>query len=67
MCIRDRPSEVLYRETGLQDEIVEDHSVRRHHERFDKIWNATVTEDETIVFMGDRIKDLEAKIRNRNP
>ena len=63
----DEPSEVLYRETGLQDEIVEDHSVRRHHERFDKIWNATVTEEDTIVFMGDRIKDLEAKIRNRNP
>ncbi|GIF19826.1 transcriptional regulator with XRE-family HTH domain [Actinoplanes tereljensis] len=61
-------SEVLYRETGLQDEIVEDHTVRRHHERFDKIWNAAATEEDTIDFMGSRIKDLEAQIRTRkNP
>ncbi|GIM95280.1 helix-turn-helix domain-containing protein [Paractinoplanes toevensis] len=61
-------SEVLYRETGLQDEIVEDLSVRKHHERFDKIWNAAVTEEDTIDFMGSRIKDLEAQIRHRkNP
>ncbi|GAA0524096.1 helix-turn-helix transcriptional regulator [Paractinoplanes ferrugineus] len=61
-------SEVLYRETGLQDEIVEDHTVRKHHERFDKIWNAAVTEEDTIDFMGNRIKDLEAQIRHRkNP
>ncbi|GAA2618716.1 helix-turn-helix domain-containing protein [Paractinoplanes durhamensis] len=61
-------SEVLYRETGLQDEIVEDHTVRKHHERFDKIWNAAVTEEDTIDFMGSRIKDLEAQIRHRkNP
>lgn len=59
-------SEVLYRETGLQDEIVEDHTVRKHHERFDKIWNAAVTEEDTIDFMGNRIKDLEAQIRHRN-
>jgi transcriptional regulator with XRE-family HTH domain len=61
-------SEVLYREIGLQDEIVEDHSVRKHHERFDKIWNAAVSEEDTIDFMGNRIKDLEAQIRHRgNP
>jgi transcriptional regulator with XRE-family HTH domain len=61
-------SEVLYRETGLQDEIVEDLTVRKHHERFDKIWNAAVTEEDTIDFMGNRIKDLEAQIRHRkNP
>ncbi|WP_433299972.1 helix-turn-helix domain-containing protein [Actinoplanes sp. CA-030573] len=58
-------SEVLYRETGLRDEIVEDQTVQRHRERFDKIWNAAATEQDTINFMGSRIKDLEAQIRHR--
>lgn len=61
-------SEVLYRETGLLDEIVEDKSVPRHHERFNKTWNAAASEEDTIDFMGSRIKDLEAQIRHRkNP
>lgn len=59
----DERSEVLYRETGLQDEIVEDQSVRRHHERFDKIWNASATEEETVEFVRSRIKELEEEIR----
>lgn len=56
-------SEVLYRETGLQDEIVEDNSVGRHHERFDKIWNAATAEGETIDYVRRRIKELEEEIR----
>jgi transcriptional regulator with XRE-family HTH domain len=61
----DEHSEVLYRETGLQDEIVEDQSVRRHRERFDKTWNAAASEEDTIDFMAGRIENLEALIRDR--
>jgi hypothetical protein len=62
----DPSSDVLYRETGLQDEIVEGGlSTMRHHERFDKIWRASATEEDTIDFLQSRINDLEAQIRDR--
>ncbi|NMO57162.1 helix-turn-helix transcriptional regulator [Actinoplanes sp. TBRC 11911] len=62
----DPTSDVLYRETGLVDEIVEDREIaRKHHERFDKIWRASATEEDTIDFMRNRIKELEAHIRDR--
>jgi hypothetical protein len=61
-------SEVLYRETGLQDEIVEDNTVQRHRDRFDKTWEAAATEEDTIDFITGQIASLEAKIRDReNP
>jgi transcriptional regulator with XRE-family HTH domain len=50
--------EVLYRETGLLDEIVEDASVERHHRRFDKIWRSAADEVDTLDFMRSRITDL---------
>ena len=59
-------SDVLYHETGLGDEIVEGGtSTKKHHERFDKIWNVAATEEDTINFMHGRIKELEAQIRDR--
>jgi transcriptional regulator with XRE-family HTH domain len=62
----DPSSDVLYRETGLRDEIVEGGlSTMRHHERFDKIWRASATEEDTISFLRSRINELEAQIRNR--
>jgi len=62
----DPTSDVLYRETGLQDEIIEGgQSTMRHHERFDKIWRMSATEEDTIDFMRSRIKELEALIRDR--
>jgi transcriptional regulator with XRE-family HTH domain len=65
----DEGSEVLYREVGLSDEIVEDRTTtRRHHARFDKIWNDAYKEEDTIDFMRGRIADLEALIeRRKNP
>ena len=65
----DEGSEVLYREIGLADEIVEDRATtRRHHNRFDKIWHDADTEEDTINFMGGRIAELEASTRRReNP
>jgi transcriptional regulator with XRE-family HTH domain len=65
----DEGSEVLYREVGLGDEIIEDRATtRRHHARFDKIWHDATSEQDTIEFMGGRISDLEALIeRRKNP
>jgi hypothetical protein len=65
----DEGSEVLYREVGVVDEIIEDRTTtRRHHARFDKIWNDAYTEEDTIDFMRGRISDLEALIeRRKNP
>ncbi|WP_433293511.1 helix-turn-helix domain-containing protein [Actinoplanes sp. CA-030573] len=50
--------EVLYRESGLHDEIVEDQSVARHRRRFDKIWDAAVPEDDTLDYLRSRLTDL---------
>lgn len=50
--------EVLYRESGLLDEIVEDQSVGRHRRRFDKIWDAAVPEDDTLDYLRSRLTDL---------
>jgi transcriptional regulator with XRE-family HTH domain len=51
--------EVLYRETGLFDEIVEDQSsAGRHRQRFDKIWEAATSEEDTIDFLRARMTDL---------
>lgn len=65
----DEGSEVLYRETGVVDEIVEDQAItRRHHNRFDKIWHDADTEEDTINFMRGRITELETSTRRReNP
>ena len=56
-------NEVLYVETGLQDEIIDDRSVPKYHDRFDKIWHAAATEDETLEFIADRIKALQEQVR----
>jgi len=62
----DPSSDVLYREIGMQDEIIEGgSSTLRHHERFDKIWRAATSETDTIDFMSRRMKELEAQIRDR--
>lgn len=65
----DDGSEVLYREVGLTDEIVEDRAItQRHHRRFDKIWHEADSEEDTINFMRGRIAELDASIeRGKNP
>jgi transcriptional regulator with XRE-family HTH domain len=61
----DLTSDVLYRENGVGDEIIEGGaSTQRHHVRFDKIWQAAATEEDTIDFMRERIKVLEEQIRS---
>ena len=59
--------EVLYRESGMADEIVEDKmTTARHHRRFQKIWEEAASEDDTIDFIRGQIGSLETSLkRNR--
>ncbi|GAA4596378.1 transcriptional regulator with XRE-family HTH domain [Actinoplanes octamycinicus] len=52
--------EVLYRETGLGDELNEDRDVTgKHRARFDKIWDEAADEAATLAFIDDQIQKLE--------
>lgn len=54
-------SEVMYRENGPIDEIVENSAeVGRHRRRFDQLWEAANSESDTIAFIQERIEILEA-------
>lgn len=53
-------SEILYRENGMTDEIVEDRaSTARHRKRFDQLWQMSNEESDTIRFLDIRLQDLE--------
>jgi transcriptional regulator with XRE-family HTH domain len=67
----DLSSAVMYRETGTTDEIIEDVTiaktstgsstpgvVARHYDRYQKLWNAADSEDDTIAFIEKRIREL---------
>jgi len=68
----DLSNAVMYRETGHTDEILEDIAigranatgppppgpVARHYDRFQKLWNAADSEDDTIAFIERRIREL---------
>ncbi|BCJ43946.1 hypothetical protein GCM10010168_67490 [Actinoplanes ianthinogenes] len=52
--------EVLYRETGLGDELNEDRDTTgKHRARFDKIWDEAADEAATLAFIDDQIGTLE--------
>jgi transcriptional regulator with XRE-family HTH domain len=56
--------EVLYRESGMSDEIVEDKmTTSRHHKRYQKIWQEAATEEDTIDFIRGQIENLEATFK----
>jgi transcriptional regulator with XRE-family HTH domain len=56
-------NEVLYRENGLTDELIEDKaSTSRHRSRFEKLWRVATSEADTIDFIVARIKSLEKTI-----
>jgi transcriptional regulator with XRE-family HTH domain len=67
----DLSNAVMYRETGTSDEILEDPITRasasvppppgpvaRHYDRYQKLWNAADSEDDTIAFIRRRIREL---------
>ncbi|MBM2618035.1 helix-turn-helix transcriptional regulator [Actinoplanes sp. LDG1-06] len=52
-------SEVMYRESGPKDEMVENRPVtERHRHRFDQLWEAATAESDTINFIRTRIDSL---------
>ncbi|MEV6346982.1 helix-turn-helix transcriptional regulator [Actinoplanes sp. NPDC051851] len=52
--------EVLYRETGLNDEMIEDRdTAAKHRARYEKVWHEAATEEETLDFISDQIRTLE--------
>jgi transcriptional regulator with XRE-family HTH domain len=62
----DPAAEVLYRETGVSDELVEDEPVtKRHRERFEQLWHVASAEVDTIDFIKGRIEALEKKNSER--
>jgi transcriptional regulator with XRE-family HTH domain len=68
----DLTSAVMYRESGLADELLEDPTtigkpsggpmppgpVTRHYDRYQKLWNAADNESDTIAFIQKRIREL---------
>jgi transcriptional regulator with XRE-family HTH domain len=60
--------EVLYRETGLGDEMIEDQgTAAKHRARWDRVWQEAADEEDTIQFIERRIKDLERADTDRQP
>jgi hypothetical protein len=56
-------NEVMYRENGNTDEIIEDkHVTSRHLQRFNQLWDVSLDEDQTISFVERRISSLESTI-----
>ena len=56
----DVGSAVMYRETGTMDEIVEDRTTTsRHYARYQKLWDAAMTEVETNDFIKHRLESLD--------
>ncbi len=58
--------EVMYRENGMVDEIIENRAeTARHRKRFEQLWQAADDENDTIEFIKGRINDLEKKLSDR--
>ncbi|GIF05335.1 helix-turn-helix domain-containing protein [Actinoplanes siamensis] len=56
--------EVLYRETGLGDEMIEDReATAKHRARFDKVWQEAADEEDTITFIRQQLDALDRSIR----
>ncbi|WP_245673828.1 MULTISPECIES: helix-turn-helix transcriptional regulator [Actinoplanes] len=56
--------EVLYRETGLGDEMIEDReTTAKHRARYDKVWHEVSDEKDTIEFIRRQIAILEGSPR----
>jgi hypothetical protein len=58
----DSGDEILYRESGTGDELIEDAATTaKHRERFEQLWQVATTEVDTINFIKGRIEALRAK------
>lgn len=51
--------EVLYRENGLADELIDNRAeIARHRRRFNHLWQSATGEDDTMAFIGGRVAEL---------
>ncbi|HET6482143.1 MAG TPA: helix-turn-helix transcriptional regulator [Actinoplanes sp.] len=58
--------EIMYRENGMIDEVVENRTeTARHRTRFEQLWQAAENENDTIEFIKARITNLEANASDR--
>jgi transcriptional regulator with XRE-family HTH domain len=58
----DPTTDVMYRQTGVADELVENAPVtKRHRERFEQLWQVASDEVDTIDFISSRIEALQKK------
>ena len=58
-------NQVLYRENGLTDELVEEKdSTSRHLARFSQLWEVATDESDTIEFIKRRTASLESTVTN---
>ena len=66
IAIEDSSDEILYRESGMGDELIEDAvTTARHRERFEQLWQVATTEVDTINFIKGRIETLQTKVGGR--
>jgi hypothetical protein len=62
----DGAGEVLHRENGVTEEMIEDApTTARHRERFEQLWHAANNEVDTIDFIEGRIRALEGRVAER--
>ncbi|WP_067504252.1 helix-turn-helix transcriptional regulator [Actinoplanes sp. TFC3] len=55
-------SEIMYRENGFTDEVLEDRTItQRYRDRFEELWSQSTSESDTIGFVDERIKELETQ------
>jgi transcriptional regulator with XRE-family HTH domain len=58
-----RGNDVLYRENGMADELLEDRpTISRHLNRFNQLWQVSTDEADTIAYIGSRIEKLESTV-----
>ena len=63
LTLGDGPrNEVMYRENGMTDELIEDAEITsRHRERFEQLWQVATSEVDTIGFIKGRLEALRSK------
>lgn len=55
----DDENAVIYRELDITDEVIEDSSrAAQYHKKFDELWNASMTEVDTIDLINRRLEEL---------
>jgi transcriptional regulator with XRE-family HTH domain len=61
----DDDNAVIYRELDTSDEIIEDSNrAAQYHKKFDELWNASMTEADTIGLISERLAELKSQEDN---